>query len=170
MKEGQQIEFQKWEGTGNTFVMIDDRKGEINEIENDLVQRICNEEDTDGIICIKPSLNPQADFLCDFRNPDGSRSFCGNGTRATFAYARREGWLGDEAVLEAFDGLHKVRWNSEHDLPSVQFESVEMPLEVEGDWHVHTGSPHHIFRVDSEETLKLIDIEEIGAEIRYSEK
>lgn len=170
MKEGKQIEFQKWEGTGNTFVIIDDRKGEIKEIENDLVQRICNEEDTDGIIFIKPSLNPQADFLCDYRNPDGSRSFCGNGTRATFAYARRDGWLGDEAVLEAFDGLHKVRWNSEYDLPSVQFEIVGIPTEVEGDWYVYTGSPHHIFRVDSAETLKLVDIEEIGAEIRYSEK
>ena len=44
--------------------------------------------------------NPSADLFCDFRNPDGSRSFCGNGTRAT-CYARRERWVGDEAVLEA---------------------------------------------------------------------
>ena len=95
-----QIEFQKWEGTGNTFVMVDDRKGLIKELDNEVIQRICDEEETDGIIFIKPAVTPEADLLCDFRNPDGSRSFCGNGTRATFAYARREGWLKDQAVLE----------------------------------------------------------------------
>ena len=170
MKEGIKIEFQKWEGTGNTFVMIDDRERDIEEFDSELIQRICIREETDGIIFIRPSSNEQADLFCDFRNPDGSISFCGNGTRATYAYARREGWVGDEAIFEACDGLHKVRWNSDLNLPSVEFENVEVPKEVEGDWFVNTGSPHHIFRVDSPETLKLIDIQKIGSEIRYSEK
>ncbi|MBM56299.1 MAG: diaminopimelate epimerase [Euryarchaeota archaeon] len=170
MKEGMQIEFQKWEGTGNTFVMVDDRKGLIKELENEVIQRICDEEETDGIIFIKPAVSPEADLLCDFRNPDGSRSFCGNGTRATFAYARREGWLKDQAVLEACDGLHRVKWNAEFDLPSVEFESIDIPVQAGDDWFVHTGSPHHVFRVDSPETLELVDIEKIGAEIRYSDQ
>ena len=55
MKEGQQIEFQKWEGTGNTFVMIDSRDGAFPEFENEVVQRICDEEETDGLIVVRPS-------------------------------------------------------------------------------------------------------------------
>ena len=170
MKEGIKIEFQKWEGTGNTFVMIDDRERDIEEFDSELIQRICNREETDGIIFIRPSSNEQADLFCDFRTPDGSISFCGNGTRATYAYARREGWVGDEAIFVACDGLHRVRWNLDLNLPSVEFEKVGLPKEVVGDWFVNTGSPHHIFRVDSPETLELIDIEKIGSEIRHSEK
>ena len=74
MKEGQQIEFQKWEGTGNTFVIIDSRDGSFPELENEVVQRICDEEETDGLIVVRPAENPAADLMCDFRNPDGSRS------------------------------------------------------------------------------------------------
>ena len=113
MKEADQIEFQKWEGTGNTFVMIDGRSSadgvNLFSLENEVVQAICSREKTDGLIVLGPSSDPSADLLCDFRNPDGSRSFCGNGTRAAYAYARREGWVGDSAVLEACDGLHPVR-------------------------------------------------------------
>ena len=170
MKEGQQIEFQKWEGTGNTFVMIDSRDGAFPELENEVVQRICDEEETDGLIVVRPAKNPAADLMCDFRNPDGSRSFCGNGTRATYAYARREGCVGEEAVLEAYDGLHRVRWNYERDLPSVEFEAVGKPEMAGTDWFVDTGSPHHVFYVGSVEELKSVEIEKVGAEIRYSER
>ena len=170
MKEGQQIEFQKWEGTGNTFVMIDSRDGAFPELENEVVQRICDEEETDGLIVVRPAKNPAADLMCDFRNPDGSRSFCGNGTRATYAYARREGCVGEAAVLEAYDGLHRVRWNYERDLPSVEFEAVGKPEMAGADWFVDTGSPHHVFYVGSVEELKGVEIEKVGAEIRYSER
>ena len=130
MKEGDQIEFKKWEGTGNTFIVIDDREDVVEDLENEVVHRICSEQGSDGIIFVRPAKSPSADLFCDFRNPDGSRSFCGNGTRATYAYARREGWVGDEAVLEACNGLHKVSWNKEYSLPSVQFESVNTPIIV----------------------------------------
>ena len=36
-------------------------------------------------------------------------------------------YVGEEAVLEAYDGLHRVRWNYERDLPSVEFEAVGKP-------------------------------------------
>ena len=73
-------------------------------------------------------------------------------------------------MLEACDGLHRVKWNAEFDLPSVEFESIDIPVEAGDDWFVHTGSPHHVFRVDSPETLELVDIEKIAAEIRYSDQ
>jgi diaminopimelate epimerase len=174
MDAGEQIEFQKWEGTGNTFVMIYGRNVKslrgIQELGNEVIQAVCDREKTDGLIVLSHSNNPEVDLHCDFRNPDGSRSFCGNGTRAAFAYARREGWVGDEAVFEACDGLHRVRWSVELDLPSVEFESVEMPDEVDGGWFVDTGSPHHIQIVANEEELQAIDIVKVGADIRYSER
>ncbi len=170
MKEGNQIEFQQWEGTGNIFVVIDDREDLVEEIENDVVQRICSEQGSDGMIFIKPAKSPSANLFCDFRNPDGSRSFCGNGTRATYAYARREGWVGNEAVFEACNGLHKLRWDKNFSLPSVQFESVDTPSSSDGYWFVNTGSPHHVLIINDTQTLESFDIEKVGAEIRYSQK
>ena len=181
MKEADQIEFQKWEGTGNTFVMIDGRFNadgvDLFSLEDEVVQSICSREKTDGLIVLGPSANPSADLLCDFRNPDGTRSFCGNGTRAAYAYARREGWVGDTAVLEASDGLHPVRWNSAADLPSVKFRPAASPVaavdpQFSSAWFVDTGSPHHIaiysgLAYDSVSGSEF-DLHSYGSGVRYS--
>ena len=184
MKEADQIEFQKWEGTGNTFVMIDGRSSadgvNLFSLENEVVQAICSREKTDGLIVLGPSSDPSADLLCDFRNPDGSRSFCGNGTRAAYAYARREGWVGDSAVLEACDGLHPVRWNSAADLPSVKFRPAASPVVAvdpvfSSAWFIDTGSPHHIAIYSGAGSgagfvsLSDFDLHSYGSGVRYSD-
>lgn len=177
MKEADQIEFQKWEGTGNTFIMIDGRSHDLFSLENEVVQSICSREKTDGLIVLGLSIVDGADLKCDFRNPDGTRSFCGNGTRAAYAYARREGWLGDSAVLEACDGLHPVRWNSAADLPSVKFKPAASPIDAvdplfSSAWFVDTGSPHHVAiysgspaSVDHSD----FDLHSYGSSVRYSD-
>jgi len=173
MSEDLQIEFQKWEGTGNTFVVFDGDKFsslKLFDISDEIVQWICSRENTDGLIVLRSSEEEGVDMVCDFRNPDGTRSFCGNGTRAAFAYARREGWVGDFAVFKACDGLHSVRWNSERDIPSLEFRSVQHPLEVQGGWFVDTGSPHHLVILSQGSDISKFDIVSKGAEIRYSDK
>ncbi|PCJ80086.1 MAG: diaminopimelate epimerase [Bacteroidetes bacterium] len=177
MAEELQIEFQKWEGTGNTFLIINSLRGDLDvdlsNLDDKVVERICHKENADGVIVLGESSELGADFKCDYRNSDGSRSFCGNGTRAAFAFARREGMVGDFAVFEACDGLHDVKQNSTYDLPSVKFRPVGEPVrllegEFAGDFFLDTGSPHHLHYVDSEKELREFDLEGFGKKVRNS--
>jgi diaminopimelate epimerase len=178
MSEELQIEFQKWEGTGNTFVIIDGFKYagfDLQYLDSKVVTRICEQENTDGVILLAASKLPHVDLKCDYRNADGSRSFCGNGTRASFLYAKKQGWILDEAIFEACDGLHKVKLNKDLDLPSVEFMPLKCPVEIDhddfrGDLFIDTGSPHHIHVVHDKQTLVEFDIEAFGRSVRHHER
>lgn len=175
MSEALQIEFQKWEGTGNTFVIIDGFKYagfDLQSLDSKAINRICEQENTDGVIVLEASDLPHVDLKCDYRNADGSRSFCGNGTRASFLYAKMKGWVDDEAIFEACDGLHKVKLNKDLKLPSVKFMPLNSPLEIDhddfrGDFFIDTGSPHHIHVVHDTQTLDEFNIDAFGRRVRY---
>ena len=86
--------FYKYEGTGNDFIMIDDRLNTF-PIDKDIISRLCDRKKgigADGLILIKNSES--ADFHMDYYNPDGSQSFCGNGSRCVVAFAFRLGIVG----------------------------------------------------------------------------
>ena len=175
MSDDLQIEFQKWEGTGNTFVIVNgfkyEEKFDFTTLEDKVVEKICTDQNCDGLIILCKSQMHEADLRCDYRNSDGSRSFCGNGTRASFAYARREGLVGDSAVFEACDGLHRVRHNDTHKAPSVEFMPVGSPESLKsGDYFIDTGSPHHIHLVQNFDELSEVDILDFGSKIRYSDR
>ena len=178
MSEQLQIEFQKWEGTGNTFVIIDGFKYagfDLQSLDSKVVTRICEQENTDGVIVLEASELPQVDLKCDYRNADGSRSFCGNGTRASFLYAKKQGWIRDEAIFEACDGLHKVKLNKDLDLPSVKFMPLSCPEEIDhddfrGDLFIDTGSPHHIHVIHDKQTLDEFDLEAFGRSVRHHKR
>ena len=175
MSEELQIEFQKWEGTGNTFVIIDGFKYsgfDLQSLDNNVITRICEQENTDGVILLEASDLPNVDLKCDYRNADGSRSFCGNGTRASFLYAKQQGWIIDEAIFEASDGLHKVKLNRDLDLPSVKFMPMSCPEMIDhdpfrGDIFIDTGSPHHIHILNDKQALDEFNIEAFGRSVRY---
>lgn len=175
MSEALQIEFQKWEGTGNTFVIIDGFKYagfDLQSLDSKVITRICEQENTDGVIVLEASELPHVDLKCDYRNADGSRSFCGNGTRASFLYAKMQGWIVDEAIFEACDGLHKVKLNKDLDLPSVKFMPLSSPVDIDhddfrGDFFVDTGSPHHIHVVHDTKTLDEFDLDTFGRRVRH---
>ena len=174
MGDDLKIEFQKWEGTGNTFAIVNGFKYagslDLTTLEDKVVAEICLKQNCDGLICLVESSIAEADLKCDYRNSDGTRSFCGNGTRASFEYAHREGLIGDNAVFEACDGLHKVRRNDEYDVPSVEFRPVVAPKSLSsGDFFLDTGSPHHIHLVKDFDELSQLEIDTFGRKIRYSD-
>ena len=107
-----ELRFAKWHGTGNDFILIDDREG-IFPVTDELVRRLCDRHfgiGSDGLILIQGSHEAGADFHMEFFNPDASRSFCGNGSRCAFAF-----WSGligarGPAAFTAIDGLHQGEW------------------------------------------------------------
>ena len=104
------LQFEKWEGTGNDFILVDARQAGalLSSWTPDQIQRLCDRRlgvGADGVVEV--STNGQGHLVVDFRNPDGSRSFCGNGTRAALAWAHKEGLVHGRdglVIIEAVDG------------------------------------------------------------------
>lgn len=82
------MDFYKYQGTGNDFVMIDNRSGEWNDLSIENIQKLCDRRfgiGADGLI--KINAVEGYDFEVDYYNSDGSKSFCGNGARCSVAFS-----------------------------------------------------------------------------------
>lgn len=159
--------FSKWEGTGNDFIVVDDRRMEFPDLDTDLVVRWCDRHfgiGSDGLILIRPATSDGMAFHMEFLNPDGSRSFCGNGSRAAFGFWSE---LTDDrgpVRFTAIDGEHHAEWSD--GLVRVTMRDVGAVERVDGRTdHTHTGSPHLVVWVDDPDAVDLVP--EARA-IRYS--
>ena len=159
------IEFYKYQGTGNDFIMIDDREKEFDLTENDLIAALCERRmgiGADGLILLRE--HDTLDFEMIYFNADGKQSsMCGNGGRCIIAFAQMLEMTGNETTFMAIDGEHKGRLMD--DGIYLQMQDVKK-IEGVGDGLVlNTGSPHYIEMVDE---LDYIDVDKQGRKIRNS--
>ena len=168
-----QIKFDKMEGAGNDFIMIDNRSGEIPDaIKIPLAQKYCRRAlgiGADGVIIIEP--DPEFDFSWDFFNADGSRGeMCGNGARCAARYANIIGAAGKEMTFRTVAGPiaasltdrgAKVR------LTSATLPPKKVVVDVQGrkweTWNLNTGVPHAMIEVPD---LEQVDVFGLGRAIR----
>ena len=152
------ISFAKWHGTGNDFILVDDRAAQFPLHDLALVRRLCDRHfgiGSDGLILIQPPRAAGAHYHMEFFNPDGSQSFCGNGSRCAFAFWR--GLVGDmdNARFTAIDGAHDAAQEGElvrvSLAPPKQVEHIADHIDF-----IHTGSPHLLVWVDDPETIDII--------------
>ena len=159
-----QIEFFKYQGAGNDFIMIDDRKlqfpGSV-----ELVNHLCDRRfgiGADGLILLRNY--PDFDFEMVYFNSDGKpASMCGNGGRCTAAFAKQLGITGEEYNFMAVDGEHKAFFKD--GLVSLQMKNVDQISKRGSDVVLDTGSPHYIRFVDQLKDLEVVDL---AKEIRYN--
>ena len=158
------INFSKYQGTGNDFVMLDNLTGNYDDLTITQVQQLCDRRfgvGADGLIKInKSSIGA---FEMDYYNADGSKSFCGNGARCAVDFAASLGITVENVKFVAIDGLHNASANS----LQVRLKMNDV-LEVKKDGNafvLYTGSPHYVLYNDD---LSTKNITEIGREIRYS--
>jgi diaminopimelate epimerase len=153
-----QLHFAKWHGTGNDFILVDDREGAFPVEDLALVRRLCDRHfgiGSDGLILIRAARQEGVDFHMEFFNPDASQSFCGNGSRCAFAFWSELVGSATKARFTAIDGTHEARW--EGGLPCV---SLLPPKQIEcmderTDF-LHTGSPHLLVWVDDPEAVNIV--------------
>jgi len=162
-----EIHFSKYEGTGNDFVMIDNRSLFFPKDNHDLVKHLCDRRfgiGADGLILLEN--DPHADFKMVYYNSDGNlSSMCGNGGRCLTAFAHQLGIIQDEAAFDAVDGMHHATLNAQG-IVSLQMTSVDS-VKIQPDYiFLNTGSPHHVLLVDD---LPTMDVKARGSEIRYSD-
>jgi diaminopimelate epimerase len=159
-----EINFHKYQGTGNDFVMLDNRDGEYNQLTIAQIQMICDRRfgiGADGLICI--NKHEDYAFEVDYSNSDGSKSFCGNGARCSVAFAALLGIDCESVTFLAIDGEHQAKLNQK--TIAIEMQNVIKIKEIEGDFELNTGSPHYIRFIEKDEIQNVV---EFGKLIRYS--
>lgn len=142
------IQFYKYQGTGNDFVMLDNRNGIYDSVGVNEIKKICDRRfgiGADGLI--KINAHPTLTFEMDYYNSDGSKSFCGNGARCTVAFANFLGISTENVDFWAIDGRHSASLTEQK--VALAMNNVSEIHEVASDYLLHTGSPHYIQFVDN---------------------
>lgn len=159
--------FYKYQGTGNDFVMVDNRLLQFPKDNISSISNLCDRRfgiGADGLILLE---NDEAtDFKMVYYNSDGNQSsMCGNGGRCIVAFAKFLNIITNETTFTAIDGLHHASINV-NEIISLQMKDV-VDININTDYvFLNTGSPHHI---QLKENIQAIDVKTEGAKIRYSD-
>nr|WP_314835657.1 diaminopimelate epimerase [uncultured Flavobacterium sp.] len=161
-----QIDFYKYQGTGNDFVMIDNRLATFPKNNTQLIEHLCDRRfgiGADGLILLENDT--ETDFRMVYYNSDGNQSsMCGNGGRCLVAFAKKLNVIENNTTFIATDGLHHATISADG-LVSLQMIDVDAIQTTPEFSFLNTGSPHHVQLV---EDLEHYNVKENGAAIRYS--
>jgi len=167
------IEFSKYQGAGNDFIIIDGRGNPLFNSEKDLsgiVKKLCNRNfgiGADGLIIVRNGK--ETELSMQYFNSDGREgTMCGNGGRCFAAFARELGFKCDEISFEAIDGIHTAKIIGNHlgvYVVSLSMIDVEEITKLPEGIFLNTGSPHLVvFRRD----ISKINVIAEGRKLRYS--
>lgn len=162
------LHFHKYQGTGNDFILVDDRDRVFPSEDENLVKFLCDRHfgiGADGLILVQAV--DDYPFYMDYFNSDGKRStMCGNGGRCTVQFAHSLGIVDETVTFLAVDGPHQAQLTRF----GVNLQMTE-PTGFEklggNDYFVNTGSPHLVRMIPTGNILDL-DVYKEGRLVRYS--
>ncbi|MGG8495096.1 diaminopimelate epimerase [Tenacibaculum sp. TC6] len=157
------LSFYKYQGTGNDFVMIDNRTKIFPKDNTDIIATLCHRNfgiGADGLILLEE--DEHTDFRMIYFNADGNEStMCGNGGRCIVAFAHKLGLFDTETTFMAIDGIHHAF--IKEGIVSLQMIDVNNVEHHNSYSFANTGSPHHVQIVDD---LNNYDVYTNGKKIR----
>ncbi len=161
------IRFSKYQGTGNDFVIIDNRFNTV-ALSTEQIHHLCDRRfgiGADGLMLLQEK--PGYDFEMKYYNADGKEgSMCGNGGRCMVQFAHDKGIHRSDYFFIAVDGPHeaKIALNGWVHLKMKDVNAIEAN---NGDTVLDTGSPHYIRPT---ENLRTLNVFEEGRKIRYNDR
>lgn len=168
------IQFTKMSGSGNDFIIIDNRVPVIDDAKKvDFVRRVCDRRmsiGADGVIFVENS--DKADIKWDFYNDDGSTpDMCGNGGRCVARYAVENKIASAELTLETLAGIISAKVggaNVRIKLTSPENLQQDIAVSLNGAQYqidsLNTGVPHAIIYSDN---IEAVNVKEAGHGIRF---
>lgn len=171
-----EIEFAKYSGAGNDFILIDNRSGFFPAEDRKLIGEMCARRTSigaDGLILLENS--DKADIKMRFFNSDGGEAeMCGNGARCLIAFARRKGLPSDEIAMETKERILTARVDGEEislEMGAATDTELNIDIEIEGKTyrvhHTNTGVPHAVMFVDD---VSEVDVVALGRKIRFHQR
>ncbi len=160
------IQFFKYQGTGNDFIIIDNRLIHW-EPAKDEVSRLCDRHygiGADGLMLL--GERDGFDFAMRYFNSDGNEStMCGNGGRCMTAFARFLGMIDTMARFWAVDGIHEAEFTDP--LYRLKMKDTRIEIAFEDGYLVNTGSPHFVVFTTNVDSL---DVFSAGRLLRYDDR
>ncbi|MEN9952376.1 MAG: hypothetical protein RLZZ520_644, partial [Bacteroidota bacterium] len=162
-----EIQFYKYQGTGNDFIILDNRDGKYNLLTNVAIEQMCDRKfgiGADGLMLLETAEG--YDFKMKYHNADGKEgSMCGNGGRCLVKFAHDKGIIKDNYLFIATDGPHEASIQ-ENGLVRLKMKDVDHIESNTESSTLNTGSPHYIHWVN---TLDGYDVFTEGRKIRYND-
>lgn len=168
------LTFSKYHGTGNDFIIIDNRKLNV-KLNTKQIAHICHRKfgiGADGLMLLQNKKG--YDFEMVYYNADGNESsFCGNGSRCIVSFAKKLGIIKKtETKFITTDGIHTAKLPLRPPKGRVMHVRIKMKdvknIEMAPDHYLlDTGSPHYVKFTNG---VKSADIVAEGRNIRYSDQ
>lgn len=160
------IKFDKYQGAGNDFVLLDNREKKYDKITSEQVKKICERHfgiGADGLMLL--NKKDDFDFEMIYYNADGNvGSMCGNGGRCMVQFASNLGIKKNEYSFLATDGTHKAEIDLDKEI-SLKMNDVNNVSFSLDHYVLNTGSPHYVTFVKDVEKM---DVKAEGRKIRNS--
>ncbi|NJD67880.1 MAG: diaminopimelate epimerase [candidate division NC10 bacterium] len=167
------LSFVKMSGSGNDFILIDNRAGHLDIEPRTLAERLCRRRisvGADGLILVAPSST--ADFRMRIFNADGSEAeMCGNGGRCVARFAEMLGIAAPDMAFDTLAGTIRARVNG--DRVTLQISRphgmrLRLSIDVDGvSYEIHsinTGVPHAVLLCSD---LEAVPVRTLGRAIRF---
>lgn len=177
-----ELHFEKWQATGNDFIIADNRDGSLNRLSTDQIALLCHRKfgvGSDGFMYI--SQDPDYDFEMHYFNSDGRKAeMCGNGARSIIAFCHELGIISENTTFRAADGIHegsvlsqdryRIKMKDVSRIERISFADFDLneivPLSPNA-YYLNTGVPHLVL-LTREPTDSQIVAQ--GRRIRFSER
>ncbi|SFN08601.1 diaminopimelate epimerase [Thermodesulforhabdus norvegica] len=181
MERAERIPFVKMTGSGNDFILVDNRNGLIKPEEGPLfAKKVCRRKlsvGADGLILIEK--DGEVDFSWRFYNSDGSEAeMCGNGARCAARFAVLKGIVDSPSMtFRTLAGLIKAEVAGERvrvQIPELHGLKLNIDLRLDENrtakvHFVNSGVPHVVWILDTKEELEKVDVVGLGRRIRFHE-
>jgi diaminopimelate epimerase len=158
--------FYKYQGTGNDFIILDNRNNEVGKLSTQQINHLCDRKfgiGADGLMLL--STKGGYDFEMVYYNADGNESsMCGNGGRCLVKFAYDMGIHKSMYEFLAIDGEHEAEIDTKG-MVRLKMQDVNEVEEHGSHSILNTGSPHFVKFATH---VKDIDVVESGSSIRYS--
>ena len=171
------IDFYKMSGSGNDFILVDNRAKLIEAaLASELARNLCRRKvsvGADGLILIEN--DDEVDFRWNFFNADGSTAeMCGNGGRCVARLANILGICGPSLSFRTLAGIIRAEVSgSRVKLQMTEPRDLRLDLELEVNGQrfnthfINTGVPHTVFILDGPEMLAQQEVVGQGRKVRY---
>lgn len=162
-----QLHFYKYQGTGNDFIILDNRKQEHSDLSTEQIHLLCNRRfgiGADGLMLLNTAAG--YDFEMKYYNADGRESsMCGNGGRCLVKFAYHMGIHKITYFFLAVDGEHEAEIDLDGTV-SLRMRDVPGVKKYNADVLIDTGSPHYIKMVTG---IDNYDVYKSGKSIRNND-